>query len=83
MKVPVKSDLIGPTQPELTGNSIFNPLAPVKSPLTPFSCLAPSLGTVVQAACLGQTDIGNKRAIGGLARKFNERVAQHYVRPTP
>lgn len=30
---------------------------------------------------LGQTDIGNKRAIGGLARQFYERVAQHYARP--
>ena len=30
---------------------------------------------------LGQTDIGNKRAIGGLARNFYERVAQHYARP--
>ena len=29
---------------------------------------------------LGQTDIGNKRAIGGLARQFYERVAQHYAR---
>ncbi len=30
---------------------------------------------------LGQTDIGNKRAIGGLAREFYERVAHHYARP--
>ena len=30
---------------------------------------------------LGQTDIGNKRAIGGLAREFYERVARHYARP--
>jgi len=30
---------------------------------------------------LGQTDIGNKRAIGGLARQFYERVAQHYAKP--
>ncbi len=30
---------------------------------------------------LGQTDIGNKRAIGGLARQFYERIAQHYARP--
>ena len=30
---------------------------------------------------LGQTDIGNKRAIGGLARQFYERVAQHYAQP--
>jgi hypothetical protein len=29
---------------------------------------------------LGQTDIGNKRAIGGLARQFYERIAQHYAR---
>ena len=31
---------------------------------------------------LGQTDIGNKRAIGGLARQFYERVAQHYAQPS-
>ena len=30
---------------------------------------------------LGQTDIGNKRAIGGLARQFYERIAQHYAQP--
>jgi hypothetical protein len=30
---------------------------------------------------LGQTDIGNKRAIGGLARQFYERIAQHYAHP--
>ncbi|MCX6934434.1 MAG: hypothetical protein NTZ29_17400 [Verrucomicrobia bacterium] len=49
----------------------------MKSPLTRLCCLALSLGTAVQAACLGQTGIGNKRAIGGLARQFNGRVAQH------
>ncbi|MEI8088151.1 MAG: FAD-dependent oxidoreductase [Opitutaceae bacterium] len=31
---------------------------------------------------LGQTDIGNKRAIGGLARQFYVRVAQHYAQPS-
>jgi hypothetical protein len=30
---------------------------------------------------LGQTDIGNKRAIGGLAREFYERVRRHYDDP--
>ena len=30
---------------------------------------------------LGNTDIGNKGAIGGLARTFYERVARHYERP--
>jgi hypothetical protein len=30
---------------------------------------------------LGNTDIGNKAAIGGLARTFYERVAAHYARP--
>jgi hypothetical protein len=30
---------------------------------------------------LGNTDIGNKGAIGGLARQFYERVAAHYARP--
>ena len=29
---------------------------------------------------LGATDIGNKAAIGGLAREFYHRVAQHYSR---
>lgn len=29
---------------------------------------------------LGATDIGNKRVIGGLAREFYRRVAQHYAR---
>src|SRR5438132_3123027 len=29
---------------------------------------------------LGATDIGNKRAIGGIAREFYHRVAQHYAR---
>ena len=29
---------------------------------------------------LGATDIGNKRAIGGIAREFCHRVAQHYFR---
>ncbi len=31
---------------------------------------------------LGQTDIGNKAAIGGLSRTFYERIAQHYANPT-
>jgi hypothetical protein len=30
---------------------------------------------------LGNTDIGNKAAIGGLSRRFYERVAAHYARP--
>jgi hypothetical protein len=30
---------------------------------------------------LGNTDIGNKGAIGGLARAFYEKVAAHYARP--
>lgn len=30
---------------------------------------------------LGQTDIGNKAAIGGLAREFYQRVRQYYDRP--
>jgi hypothetical protein len=30
---------------------------------------------------LGNTDIGNKGAIGGLSRQFYERVAAHYARP--
>ncbi len=30
---------------------------------------------------LGNTDIGNKRAVGGLARSFYERVAAHYAKP--
>jgi hypothetical protein len=30
---------------------------------------------------LGNTDIGNKRAVGGLARAFYERVAAHYAKP--
>src|SRR5436190_2808145 len=29
---------------------------------------------------LGATDIGNKAAIGGLAREFYRRVARHYAR---
>ena len=29
---------------------------------------------------LGQTDIGNKAAIGGIAREFYERVRKHYDR---
>src|SRR5262249_494780 len=29
---------------------------------------------------LGATDIGNKAAIGGIAREFYHRVAQHYAR---
>ncbi|MEM9329160.1 MAG: FAD-dependent oxidoreductase, partial [Bacteroidota bacterium] len=28
---------------------------------------------------LGQTDIGNKRVIGGLARSFYERIKKHYA----
>ena len=31
---------------------------------------------------LGQTDIGNKAAIGGLAGDFYQRVCQHYSNPT-
>lgn len=31
---------------------------------------------------LGQTDIGNKAAIGGLARDFYRRIRQHYSNPT-
>jgi FAD dependent oxidoreductase len=30
---------------------------------------------------LGATDIGNKQAIGGIAREFYQRVLQHYRRP--
>lgn len=30
---------------------------------------------------LGQTDIGNKAAIGGIAREFYERVQKHYQQP--
>ena len=30
---------------------------------------------------LGQTDIGNKRAIGGISREFYERVRRHYDDP--
>ena len=30
---------------------------------------------------LGQTDIGNKRVIGGLARSFYEGIKQHYDQP--
>ena len=30
---------------------------------------------------LGQTDIGNKAAIGGIAREFYQRVRQHYSQP--
>src|ERR1019366_9317914 len=30
---------------------------------------------------LGATDIGNKAAIGGLAREFYHRIAQHYSQP--
>jgi hypothetical protein len=30
---------------------------------------------------LGATDIGNKAAIGGIAREFYERIYQHYARP--
>src|SRR5437773_7761549 len=29
---------------------------------------------------LGATDIGNKAAIGGIAREFYHRVAEHYAR---
>src|SRR5437660_12505939 len=32
------------------------------------------------SAGLGSTDIGNKAAIGGIAREFYHRVAQHYAR---
>ncbi len=31
---------------------------------------------------LGQTDIGNKAAIGGIAREFYQRVRQHYGNPS-
>lgn len=31
---------------------------------------------------LGQTDIGNKRAIGGISREFYERIRRHYNDPT-
>src|SRR5690606_40882965 len=31
---------------------------------------------------LGQTDIGNKRAIGGISREFYERVRRHYDNPS-
>lgn len=30
---------------------------------------------------LGATDIGNKRAIGGIAREFYHRIAEHYANP--
>ena len=30
---------------------------------------------------LGNTDIGNKGAVGGLSRRFYERIAAHYARP--
>src|SRR5438093_878661 len=30
---------------------------------------------------LGATDIGNKAAIGGIAREFYHKVAQHYAKP--
>src|SRR5947207_198792 len=30
---------------------------------------------------LGATDIGNKAAIGGIAREFYHQVAQHYANP--
>ncbi|MCG8648581.1 MAG: FAD-dependent oxidoreductase [Pirellulales bacterium] len=30
---------------------------------------------------LGQTDIGNKQVIGGLSRRFYEKVAEHYSKP--
>jgi NADPH-dependent 2,4-dienoyl-CoA reductase/sulfur reductase-like enzyme len=30
---------------------------------------------------LGQTDIGNKAAIGGLARRFYQAIHEHYSRP--
>ena len=30
---------------------------------------------------LGRTDIGNKRAIGGIAREFYERVHRYYRQP--
>jgi len=30
---------------------------------------------------LGQTDIGNKQAIGGISREFYGRIAQHYANP--
>jgi hypothetical protein len=33
------------------------------------------------ASGLGQTDLGNKNAIGGMAREFYRRIARHYARP--
>jgi hypothetical protein len=35
----------------------------------------------LSSAGMGNTDIGHKGAIGGLAREFYERVAAHYARP--
>jgi len=40
---------------------------------------SPHLGGMT-AGGLGATDIGNKGAIGGIAREFYHRVAQHYAR---
>ena len=40
----------------------------------------PRLGGLTSGG-LGNTDIGNKAAIGGLARRFYEKVAAHYARP--
>jgi hypothetical protein len=31
---------------------------------------------------LGQTDIGNKRAIGGISREFYQAIREHYMAPT-
>ncbi len=40
---------------------------------------SPHLGGMTSGG-LGATDIGNKAAIGGIAREFYHRVAQHYAR---
>ena len=36
---------------------------------------------VSASVALGATDIGNKAAIGGLARSFYEQIAAHYEKP--
>jgi len=33
------------------------------------------------SGALGATDIGNKKAIGGISREFYQRVKQHYLKP--
>ena len=35
----------------------------------------------LSAGGLGATDVGNKAAIGGLAREFYRRIGRHYARP--